>query len=287
MSLVAAKAPYVLEILYDDMAESPREDHDNFGTMVCWHSRYALGDKHDYDDPDEFMQELVQKTVPAKEIVAFVKSGSAEDVRLAYDRSVHGWTAESYDRQFKKWFNEITFEGKLQDGISEISEAIIPVLSRTDLHALAGRKNCIMPLYLYDHSMISMSTSTFIGRAQHAEWDSGQVGWIYAGHDRVQEEYGAVTPETVEKAQNFLRGEVEEYDCYLTNQCYGFRLYQDGAETDSCWGFLGYISDVKEAIASHLPEGYRDMVDNMTDLFDKNIEDYLEENETEEMEKVL
>jgi len=80
---------------------------------------------------------------------------------------------------------------------------------------------------------------------------------------------------------------VQEYDCYLTNQCYGFRLYQDGAETDSCWGFLGYIGDVKEAIASHLPEGYRDMVDNMTDLFDKSIEDYLEENETEEMEEVL
>ncbi len=41
----------VIKIYQDEDAESPR-DWDNLGTMVCFHSRYALGDKHDlsYED---------------------------------------------------------------------------------------------------------------------------------------------------------------------------------------------------------------------------------------------
>ena len=36
----------------------------------------------------------------------------------------------------------------------------------------------VLPLYCYEHSMIALSTKSFIGRAHHAEWDSGQIGWI-------------------------------------------------------------------------------------------------------------
>ena len=44
---------YILKVEQDDIAESPRE-WDNVCTMVCFHNRYDLGDKHDYDDGDEF-----------------------------------------------------------------------------------------------------------------------------------------------------------------------------------------------------------------------------------------
>jgi len=40
-----------LEIIQDDDHDSPRE-WDNNGTMVCFHNRYNLGDKHDYDESD-------------------------------------------------------------------------------------------------------------------------------------------------------------------------------------------------------------------------------------------
>jgi len=36
---------YVLEVLNDDSVESPREDQENFGTMVYAHRRYILGDE--------------------------------------------------------------------------------------------------------------------------------------------------------------------------------------------------------------------------------------------------
>jgi hypothetical protein len=39
----------------DTDAESPR-DWDNLGTMVCWHRRYDLGDKHDYATPQDFTE---------------------------------------------------------------------------------------------------------------------------------------------------------------------------------------------------------------------------------------
>ena len=46
-------------------------------------------------------------------------------------------------------------------------------------------KYVILPLYLYDHSGITMSTSVF-----SCPWDSGQVGWIYAEKKKLIEETG-------------------------------------------------------------------------------------------------
>ena len=45
---------YIIKIEPDDDLPSPRED-DNLGAMVCWHSRYDLGDKHDFCNTDVFM----------------------------------------------------------------------------------------------------------------------------------------------------------------------------------------------------------------------------------------
>jgi hypothetical protein len=43
----------------------------------------------------------------------------------------------------------------------------------------------VLPLYLYDHSGITMNTSGF-----SCPWDSGQVGWIYCTKKRFREETG-------------------------------------------------------------------------------------------------
>ena len=56
MPMTATMAPYTLFILDDDTPMNPREDHDCLGKMVCWHSRYSLGEKHDYDEPSAFYQ---------------------------------------------------------------------------------------------------------------------------------------------------------------------------------------------------------------------------------------
>jgi len=46
-----------LKICYDTDTESPR-DWDNLGKMICWHRRYDLGDKHNFSEPREFLEEM-------------------------------------------------------------------------------------------------------------------------------------------------------------------------------------------------------------------------------------
>lgn len=49
-----------------------------------------------------------------------------------------------------------------------------------------GEDNVVyMPLYLYDHSGLTMNTTGF-----HCPWDSGQVGWIYATKEKFREGTG-------------------------------------------------------------------------------------------------
>lgn len=289
MSLVARKQPYLLQVMYDDDPLNPRIDYDNFGKMVCWHSRYNLGDEHDFDDPNDFLQDLTRSTVSEYALLEFVCSGKATATKLTYDRSRNGWEIDSYDDYFKKWYHGSFFEGSLEANKGEIKDSLIETMSNAELFAVAGEKNIILLLNLYDHSGLSMSVSSFISRAQHAEWDSGQVGWIYATADSIRAEYGNCSAESVEKAKALLKSEVETYDYYLSGQCYGFRLYENGEETDNCWGFLGEFQDVIKEIAGEvLPESHRDMVEHLHEVSDtvtreKGYEDFVED--LEEMEE--
>lgn len=290
MSLVAMKQPYLLQIMNDEEPPDPRTDYDNFGRMVCWHSRYNLGDKHLFDDPNDFLQDLTQRTVSEYALFKFVRSGKASTTKLTYDRSRNGWDIGSYDDYFKQWFHDDFFEGSLEENKSAVKGSLIGSMSNAELLAVAGQKNLILPLNLYDHSGLSMSASSFIGRAQHAEWDSGQTGWIYATSDSIRAEYGNCSAESAEKAKALLMSEVETYNYYLSGQCYGFRLYESGEETDSCWGIIGAFQDVvKEIAAEALPESHRDMVEHLHEVSDivtreKDYEDFMED--LEEMEEV-
>lgn len=51
-----------LKIIHDSSAESPRE-WDNFGTMICFHGRYDLGDKHNYNADDYSGWEEMEKAI--------------------------------------------------------------------------------------------------------------------------------------------------------------------------------------------------------------------------------
>ena len=91
-----------------------------------------------------------------------------------------------------------------------------------------------LPLYLYDHSGITMNTTGF-----SCPWDSGQVGRICVSRERVVAEYGK--DYTVEQIESILRSEVEEYDKYIRGEVYGYEIqFADDVDPDSCWGFIGY-----------------------------------------------
>ena len=168
----------LIKIEQDEYSESPRE-WDSLGTMVCWHSRYNLGDKHSFDNNNEFQE--------------FVKD---EDIAV------------------------------------------------------------LLPLFLYDHSGITMNTTGF-----SCPWDSGQAGWIYITKDRVKKEYSwkNLTRTRLAKIREYLVGEVKTYDDYLTGNVYGFTAEdKNGEEIDSRQGFFGdheksgLLDEAKGSIDYHI-----------------------------------
>jgi hypothetical protein len=154
---------FKIKIKHDgDCCWNPRTDCDNFGTMLCAHGRYNLGDK-----------------------------------------------------QFR------TSE-QIEDELAE-NNAVVK-----------------LPLYLYDHSGITMNTTGF-----SCPWDSGQVGIIYVDKKGILEATGGkiLTKKRLEHAKRLLQGEVETYDQYLRGKVYGFvvkrKVEGEWEEVDSCWGFYG------------------------------------------------
>ena len=137
-------------------------------------------------------------------------------------------------------------------------------VDNTMLNVIA-KKYIMLPLYLYDHSGLAMSTESFVGKAVHAEWDSGQVGWIYVSKEDALKEFGGdrMTGAVKKKAEKLMRGEVEVYDAYLRGECYGFELYKNGELEDSCWGFIGNLTDVCRDMAEHLPEECKGMLEHL------------------------
>lgn len=100
----------------------------------------------------------------------------------------------------------------------------------------------ILPIYMYDHSGLTIKTTPF-----SCPWDSGQIGFIFVPKSKARKEYEVkrITKEIREKIELCLLSEVETYNQYLTGDVYGFKVISaEGEEEDSCWGFYGH--DPKE-----------------------------------------
>ena len=79
----------------------------------------------------------------------------------------------------------------------------------------------IKPLYMYDHSGITISTSPF-----SCQWDSGQIGWVFITEKQLNLMCGKDFDRSEEKLEEIIKGEVGTYDQYLTGDVYRYELYQ-------------------------------------------------------------
>jgi hypothetical protein len=104
----------------------------------------------------------------------------------------------------------------------------------------------LLPVYLYEHSGITMSCGAFSD-----PWDSGQVGWAYVTEDSANK-MGCVgdrwTTENLEKA---IRSDVDVYDQYLRGEVYVYFVLgmgedgEDGDILDSVGGHFGDLDYVR------------------------------------------
>ena len=95
----------------------------------------------------------------------------------------------------------IAFHSKydLSDNQDFTKEELIEHIQRDDIFAL--------PVYMYEHSGIALSTTPF-----SCEWDSGQVGYIFAAYEDIEKEGW-----NTEQAEKFLISEIETYSNYINS----------------------------------------------------------------------
>jgi hypothetical protein len=107
-----------------------------------------------------------------------------------------------------------------------------------EVEAFIKRERALsLPLYLYEHSGITMKTSPFSCR-----FDSGPVGYIYVTPSTVRYEYNRrrITADLRCRVLDYLREEVAIYDAYISDECYEYVILDPvGEEIGSFAGFYG------------------------------------------------
>lgn len=292
---------YCLRIQSENYPCDPREDDVPLTTMACWHPHYNLGDDTDCKTPEEFWLKLVKKYVSYEEVLnaalenklkgSVVKQSDEDDNLFDIYEKVYAYRSKDYNE-------ELEYSGV---GNVETAQVLLDedFLTLGDMMLLMEPYAEWMPLWLYDHSGISMSCGARV-YPYNDHWDSSEIGWILIPKDvtmkelveYVLDENGEpikiehkhenalstwsyktrpLTEETWrERAREVLEGEVEVYDQYLTGDVYGCSLYEadipeddsepDWEEIDSCWGFYG--SDILEnGIEDNIGYGFSEAIE--------------------------
>lgn len=293
---------YCLHIRRDDCPDDPRS-WGNLTTMACFHRRYSLGDKLETKSPEEFWQRLVYKHVPREEAFEAVCAGKLEGIR-ATPNEIDPNCADIYETYCLHTILGNTEPEEVLEYERVPADSILSYIGDdlTISHCQTLLEPYIewLPLWLYDHSGITMSCGARTG--QYADrWDASCVGWIIAEKDvimketrqilrdengnPIREEYrhpdGSVTygvkslPLTEktwrDRAIEIMESDVEVYDMYLTGDVYGYTLYEaesvdddeepEWNENDSCWGFYG-DNIFENGILEHVGCGLREALES-------------------------
>jgi len=124
-----------------------------------------------------------------------------------------------------------------------------------------------LPMWLYDHSGLSISTSN--GYPYNCPWDAGLVGYIWATREAILKEYGVsrLSPKVKASVLERLRQEVKTYDAFLRGEVYSYVIFKkctcdecdhvNSEVIDSCGGFIG-DSDYVLSEARSMVDGYKE-----------------------------
>jgi len=127
------------------------------------------------------------------------------------------------DREFKNDSSYISFENDFKYHLNAVHDCTI--------------KDVIyLPVYMYDHSGITLSTTSF-----SCSWDSGQIGYTYVTKEQVRKEYNVkrISSKLKEQVLSIMRAEIKTLDQYLIGDIYGFTIKYNDGSVNSCWGFYG------------------------------------------------
>jgi len=206
-----------ISIFRDEDPVCPRE-WEHTGTMVCWHRHHTLGDEQPKCSPEEWRLQLALDADP-----------KLEDV-IEYWESGKGLT------RVRNWI--VKNQPQSTDPLERMREICRLVEERVHqaISKVLERRFVMLPLYLYDHSGLTMNTSGF-----SCAWDSGQAGWIYCDKAGARKQVGG----GLKKIEAALRDEVQTYSYWLEGAVYGWSVGEE-----SCWGYYGYDHEESGLLAA-------------------------------------
>jgi hypothetical protein len=257
----------------DEVPDNPLDTFDMLGTMVCWHRYYQLGNKHSYATPDDFYLDIVEKYCTYEDIFKYIQDANLEYAKLETRVSNDGQKVlvlvdDMCGEEYTCPVNASEYQ------LNEFAKnSCLDVLDEPTLYKLMMTIPgfVILPLYLYDHSGISISTGSF-----GDPWDSGQVGYIYCTPETIKREYGEINPQNLTTAKGCLEAEVELYDQYLRGDVWFMQLYEEDNCIESCGEFYGDFDEAVKEIAANF-----EIEDLATDLHSwaecpyRSVDDYV------------
>lgn len=225
---------YTLTVEQSDYPESPRE-WDNLCTMVCWHRRCSLGDKHGFHSMLEFMLDLYRDVMGE----SWFEKHESDDWSDVYH------SLSESDLILIKPIN--AYE---HGGITISTSNGYPYNDRWD----AG---CVGFVY------VTKKTIFEAGCCLVEKDENGDYILVEHKHENMPSTYSYKSIPTTddnwkEVADDKIESEMEVYDQYLRGDVYGFKLtktvieqelcphcgeviseYEEEVEEESCWGFYG------------------------------------------------
>ena len=164
---IAQKGNFTLFVKDSEVIFNPRTEYDCFSNMVCFHNRYRLGDKHNYNKND-----------------------------------------------YNSW-------EELKNAITKDNDIFL-----------------IYPLYMYEHSGVSLSIEPF-----SCPFDSGQIGFVFVTKQMIRESFSIkrCTKKYETKALDNIKSELSEYVSYLNGESYEYVIEDENNDVvDSCCGYFSY-----------------------------------------------
>lgn len=228
---------YCLHVQHDDSPENPRYESYNLSTMACFCHDYDLGDLVSDSDAKEFWLDMVYSHVQNSEVYEAAINGKFKYIRVKNT----GDTFSIYEDQ-----NALEADDPIHEEIdkSDFKYWIIDDLTISDYMILMEPYAEWLPLWLYDHSGISISCGERTYPYDDV-WDSSCIGWIVMLKKDMKDLPGVNENNWKRIADKIMKGEVLVYDKYLTGDVYGYKLLSKEDETSeweeisSCWGFYG------------------------------------------------
>ena len=226
MMWAATKGAYLLTVQPDDFFPDPRREDENFGTLICFHRRYHLGDEHDYSNSDDLIKDLYIKA-----------TGGGERGEQKYEELTEKYDVWPLNSQ----------------QIQELNQALMSQIEKMYV---------VLPVYLLDHSGLAMSTTDFNDRWDSGQVG---IIFVSNEKIKEEYEVDFIEPVLRLQVEERLKEEVAEYDAYLRGECYCFELYEDGELVHSCGGFTGAFDKAVKDMVEYLPDDCARMVDDLAE----------------------